>query len=537
MAAMTAPPAPPSALLESYSPTTGELLGAVPRADEAAVPAAVADAARTQPVWAALPLADRARYMRRAAQVVIDGMDELAILIAREHGKPVGEAAALELLPMVDSLHWIADHGPRLLRDEPVRTRQIYLLGKRHRHVREPLGVVAVICSSSRPWAEPFLQTAIALMCGNAVVVKPAPEAALVGARVEQALARAGVPEGAVRVVQGGDEVGEALAEADGVAKVFFTGSQDAGRRVQAACSRLARPAVLELGGKDPQLVLADARLDDAVAGTIWAAFSGSGQASAAVERVYVARELHDSFLERLVERTCALRLGDPLALETDIGPLVSAPRGERVRAVLDDAVDRGARLHCGGPTVVEGLESASFLAPAVVTDVPSGARLALEPVPGPVVSVVAFDSEDEAVALANDSPFGLGASVWTRDRGRGERIVRRLEAGMTWINDHRYSHSAVQTAWGGAKGSGAGRVHGEPGFRECVEIKLVASGAARAARRPWGLPYDRSLRGAAEAAARVLYGRDEDRVPALRAGARPLARLGGRMIRGALRR
>jgi acyl-CoA reductase-like NAD-dependent aldehyde dehydrogenase len=534
---MTAPQPSSSALLESYSPTTGELLGTVPRADGAAVDATVADAARTQPFWAALPLSDRARYMRRAAQVVIDSMDDLATLIAREHGKPVGEAAALELLPMVDSLHWIADHGPRLLRDERVRTRQVYLLGKRHRHVREPLGVLAVICSSSRPWAEPFLQTAIALMCGNAVVVKPAPEAPLVGARVEQALARAGVPDGAVRVVQGGDEVGEALAEADGVAKVFFTGSQEAGRRVAAACSRLGRAAVLELGGKDPQLVLADARLDDAVAGAIWGGFSGSGQASAAIERVYVARELAEPFLERLVRRAQALRLGDPLAPDTDIGPLISATRAERARAILADALDQGATLHCGGPIEVEGLERASFLAPAVVTDVAPGTRLALEPVPGPVLSVVAFNSEDEAVALANDSPFGLGASVWTRDRARGERIARRLEAGMTWVNDHRYSHSAVQTAWGGAKASGTGRVHGEPGFRECVEIKLLASGAARAARRPWGLPYDRSLRGAAEAAARLLYGRDEDRLPALRAGARPLARLGGRMVRGALRR
>ena len=534
---MTAPEIPASGLLHSHSPTTGELLGSVPHADGHAVEAAVTDAARTQPFWAALPLADRARYMRRAAQVVIDRMDDLAVLIAREHGKPVGEAAALELLPMVDSLHWIADHGPRLLRDERVRTRQIYLLGKRHRHVREPLGVVAVICSSSRPWAEPFLQTAIALMCGNTVVVKPAPETPLVGARVEDVLARAGVPEGAVRVAQGGDEVGEALARADGVAKVFFTGSQDAGRRVEAVCAQVSRPAVLELGGKDPQLVLADARLDDAVAGAIWGGFSGSGQASAAIERVYVAREVAEPFLQRLVDRARALRLGDPLSPDTDLGPLVSVARAERTSAILSEAVERGATLHCGGPTEVAGLEGARFVAPAVVTDVPAGSRLALEPVPGPVLSVVAFDSEEEAVALANDSRFGLGASVWTRDRERGERIARRLEAGMTWVNDHRYSHSAVQTAWGGAKASGTGRMHGEPGFRECVEIKLVASGAARAARRPWGLPYDRSLRGAAEAAARLIYGRDDDRVPALRAGARPLARLGGRMVRGALRR
>ncbi len=177
--------------LESLNPTTGDLVGVVPRAEAESVQAAVDDARAIQPFWAQLPLADRARYMRRAAQVVIDRTGELGELIAREGGRPIAEAQALELLPTVDALHWIADRGPRLLRDERIGTRQVWLLGKRHRHVREPLGVVAVICSSSRPWAEPFLQTAIALMSGNGVVIKPAPEAALVGARVEQALARA----------------------------------------------------------------------------------------------------------------------------------------------------------------------------------------------------------------------------------------------------------------------------------------------------------------------------------------------------------
>ncbi len=531
----TAVASPPRPQLESLSPTTGELVGVVSRADARSVQAAVDDAAAIQPFWAELPLADRARYMRRAAQVVIDRTGELGELIAREGGRPLAEAQALELLPTVDALHWIADHGPPVLRDERVRARQIWLLGKRHRHVREPLGVVGVISSSRSAWLGPFLQTAIALMAGNGVVLKPAPEAALVGGRVERAFVRAGVPEGLVGVVHGGAEAGESLVEARGVAKVLFSGSSGAGRRVEVGCSGQARGAVLELGGKDPQLVLADARLERAIAGTLWGAFANAGQSRASIERVYVAREVAEPFLEGLVRSAGAMRLGDPLAAETEVGPLLSAERSERVREVEDEAVAAGATLRCGGPTEIAGLERAAFFAPAVLTGVSRDVRVAREPVSGPVVYVTSVDSEEEAIALANDSPYGLGASVWTRDRARGERIARRIQAGMVWVNDHRYSHGAAQCAWGGTGGSGTGRFHGEPGFRECVEIKLVASDAARFA-RPWWPPRARSLPAAAEATARLLYGRDRDRVPALRAGARPLARAGGHVLRELIR-
>jgi acyl-CoA reductase-like NAD-dependent aldehyde dehydrogenase len=524
------------ALLESQSPATGAVLGSVPRADEAGVAAAVEDAARVQPFWAHLPLADRARYMRRAAQVVIDELGVLAELIAREQGKPRAEAAALELLPTVDALHWIADHGPRLLRDERLRTRQVYLFGTRHRHVREPLGVVAVISSSSLPWAGPFLQAAIALMSGNGVVLKPSPDTALVGAAAERVLLRAGVPEGLVRVVQGGAKTGQALARASGVAKVFFSGTARGGRQVSDACAQHGGTCVLELEGKDPQLVLADARLERAVAGAAWAGFANAGQSAASIERAYVVREVADPFLEGLVRAASSARLGDPLAAGTDLGPLVSHARADEVAGLVDEAVAAGATLHCGGRVEVDGLEHAPFFAPAVLSGLHGEMRLAREPARGPVLSVTVVDSEEEAVTLANASPFGLGASVWTRDRACGERIARRLEAGMTWVNDHRYSHGAVQCAWGGTKASGSGRVHGEPGFRECVETKLLASDAGRVV-RPWWLPYENSLVQAADAGARLLYGRDEDRLPALRAGAVPLAQLGRRMVRATLRR
>jgi acyl-CoA reductase-like NAD-dependent aldehyde dehydrogenase len=523
------------ARLESRNPTTGELVDAVVRADAAAIEAAVRDAASIQPAWAELRPSDRARYMRRAAQVTIDAMGELAELIAREAGRPRSEAAAAELLPTVDALHWIADRGPRLLRDERVRPRQLYLLGKRHRHVREPLGVVAVVSSPARPWLEPLIQAAVALMCGNGVVLNPAPETPLVGARVERALVRAGVPEGLVAVVHGDGEVADALAAADGVEKVFLSGDAETGRRVEAACARRGKDAVLELGGKDPQLVLADARLDETVAGTLWGAFAGGGQPSGSIERIYVAEERFEPYVERLVAKARALRVGDPLDAATEIGPLVSPERAEHLAALVEEALAGGTELRCGGRAPVERLGPA-FFSPTVLTGVTPGTRIAREPVPGPVVTVTPVADEDEAIARANDSPWALGASIWTRDRVHGERVARRLDAGMVWVNDHRYSYGAVESAWGGRGASGHGRVHGDPGFRECFEIKLVGADSGRAA-RPWWPPYDASLGRAAEAGARILYGRDEQRWPALRSGARPLARTGLRTLRAALRR
>jgi len=521
--------------LESRNPATGELVGAVVRCDAAALEAAVGDAASVQPAWAELRLSDRARYMRRAAQVTIDAMGELAELIARESGRPRSEATAAELLPTVDALHWIADHGPRLLRDERVRPRQLYLLGKRHRHVRDPLGVVAIVSSPARPWLEPLIQAAVALMCGNGVVLNPAPETPLVGERVARALVRAGVPEGLIAVVHGGSEVAEALAATDGVEKVFLSGDGGTGRRVEAACARRGKDAVLELGGRDPQLVLADARLDEAVAGTLWGAFAGGGQPSGSIERIYVAEERFEDYVEQLVAKACALRVGDPLDPVTELGPLLSPGRAEQVAALVDDALAEGAELRCGG-RASGGRLGPAFFAPTVLTGVTPETRIAREPVPGPVVTVSPVADEEEAIARANHSPWALGASVWTRDRARGERVARRLDAGMVWVNDHRYSYGAVESAWGGHGASGRGRVHGDPGFRECVEIKLVATDSGRAP-RPWWPPYDASLGRAAEAAARILYGRDEQRWPALRAGARPLGRTGLRALRAALRR
>jgi acyl-CoA reductase-like NAD-dependent aldehyde dehydrogenase len=526
--------ATPPATLESFNPTTGERIGSVPTVQPGDVQAIVNDVATVQPFWAQLPIADRGRYMKRTAQAIIDSLDELTTLLTREQGKPRNESYSMELLPTIDALHWIADAGAEILADERV-SHPIFLKQKRAAFAYEPLGVVGVISPWNYPWSIPFGEVAIAVMCGNGVVLKPAPLTPLIADRIQWVFERAGVPEGLVRVIHGGGDVGQALVESS-AAKVFFTGSVAVGRRVGAACAERLKDSVLELGGKDPMIVLADANLPNAISGALWGGFANAGQTCAGIERVYVMRDVADRFVEGVVSEAEKLTVGDPMEWETEVGPMVWRDQFELVRELVDDAVASGATMHCGGPVEVAGYPEAAFFAPTVLTGVTHEMRIMREEIFGPVLPIVTVDSEEEAIGLANDSEFGLGASVWTLDRARGDRIARRIESGMVWLNDHMYSHGACSCSWGGVKDSGLGRSHSKFGFYECVNIKLLAWEPSRT-RNFWWHPYDEALGKAMHAAAQLLYGRDADKAGALRRGAVPLAKVARKTLRDVLKR
>ena len=520
--------------LESFNPATGERLGAVPITPAEEVQTVVDAVAKVQPFWAQLTLGDRARYLERTAQVLIDETDEIRDLIVREQGKPRNEAFTMELLPTIDSLRWIARAGVELLDDEKIEMPQLYLKTKTAAFTYEPLGAVAVISPWNYPWSIPLVQVALALMAGNGVVLKPASLTPLIGERIARAFERAGLPEGLLRVVHG-PGTGQALVRTT-VAKVFFTGSVEAGRSVGQESARRLKGSVLELGGKDPMIVLPDADLEHAMAGAVWGGFANAGQTCSGIERVYVMREVSDRFVAGVVARAERLRVGDPLAWDTEIGPMVSREQFELVSELVDDAVAAGASLACGGPVEVAELPDGAFYAPTVLTGVTHDMRIMREEIFGPVLPIVVVDSEDEAVAQANDSDFGLGASVWTSDRSKGERFAREIEAGMVWINDHMFSHAACQCSWGGVKESGLGRTHSKFGLYECVNIKLRTWEPSRI-RDPWWHPYDETLGKALKQTAAILYGRPSIRAGALRDGAGPLIKLGARLARDALRR
>jgi acyl-CoA reductase-like NAD-dependent aldehyde dehydrogenase len=520
---------PAASTLESFNPATGELVGSVATITPEEVQGVVDDVARIQPAWAELTLDDRAGYLRRAADALLDDVDEIAELLVNEQGKPRAEAYTMELLPTIDALHWCAKAGPKILADEKVRMSQAFLMSKKGRFSYEPIGVVGVIAPWNYPWSIPFGEVAIALMAGNGVVLKPASLTPLLGEAIRRVFEKGGLPEGLVRVVHGGGAVGDALARSS-AGKIFFTGSVEIGRKVGEVCARSLKGSVLELGGKDPMIVCADADLDNAISGALWGGFANAGQTCSGIERVYVDRQIADPFVEGVAREAEKLRLGDPLQWETEIGPMSSEDQYGIVVDLIEDAVASGAKKLCGGPTEVAGL-SGKFIAPTVLTDVTHKMRIMREEIFGPVLPIVVVDSEQGSIDLANDSEFGLGASVWTKDRQKGERIARRIESGMVWINDHSFSHGACQCSWGGVKHSGVGRSHSKFGFYECVNIKMNAWEPGFA-RDFWWHPYDRTLGEAVRASAKLLYGKGAKRTAALREGAAPLLAVGRRTLR-----
>jgi succinate-semialdehyde dehydrogenase/glutarate-semialdehyde dehydrogenase len=471
-----------------HDPSTGEEIGRAPLMDANAVAVAVSRARRAQPEWAKLSYRKRARFILRARELVLDQLEDIAKLISRETGKPATEAIAMEIVPTLDLMHYFAKTTHRLLARPEIDIGQYNLMYRSSYIVYKPLGVVGIISPWNFPWATPLDEVVMALMAGNAVVVKPS-ELPLTALKIGEIFKQAQLPEGLLEIVTGDGSTGAALVEA-GVNKIMFTGSVNTGKRVAEAAAKHLTPVVLELGGKDPMVVLEDADLENAARAAIWGAFCNSGQACASIERCYVHESIAEKFTDLVVKETFLLKQGKASTEAIDIGAMTDERQLQIVEDHVGDAVERGAQVRTGGHRLNDS--KGWFHQPTVVTGVDHSMKLMRDETFGPVLPIMTFKTDEEAIRLANDSIYGLTASVFTRDIGRGRRLAEQIDAGTVMINEVVYTHAVAQTPWGGVKQSGYGRTHGRLGLLELVSAQHVhVNGMPRIA-DVWWFPYSK---------------------------------------------
>jgi len=489
--------------LPSINPATGHVLAHIERTPPEAVARIVTLARAAQKEWAKVPLRERCARLRGLREQIMSSRGELTDAIVNESGKPRVEALFADVFVSLDSAEYWSKNAVAALRAERVPHHSIAAKAKSGRLVYEPLGVIAIISSWNYPLAIPISQIVPAVVAGNAVVCKTSDFTPKCGALIEKLYLDAGFPQDLVAVVQGGGEVGQGLIEA-APDKVMFTGSVATGRRVAEACATKLIPSVLELGGKDAMIVLADADLQVASSAAVWGSYTNCGQVCLSVERLFVEQGVSEKFAEFCVEKTKRLRLGPGSDPATDVGPLIRPQHVQRMSDLVEDAVERGAQVLYGGHPCPD--LGPNFFEPTVITGVDSSMKLFQEETFGPILAIQVVKDAQEAVQRANDSPFALAASVWTTDAKKGQSIARQLRAGAVMVNDTISYFAIAEAPHGGCGASGWGRTHGRAGLLEMVQTKYIDVDRMPRSEKPWWYRYGGDLERAADAFLRFEY-------------------------------
>jgi succinate-semialdehyde dehydrogenase/glutarate-semialdehyde dehydrogenase len=476
----------------SFNPATQEPLGDFCLASSVECRKAIQAAKDAFPLWRALPHEQKERIFKRAQQILLQKNEEVARLISMEKGSPLAESQAVEVLGSLEALDYYSQNVRNYKQGKRVKHSVILFLHKKSSFQFQPLGPTLIISPWNFPFLIPMYDILSAIASGNTVVLRPSTTTPFTALMIGKLFLEAGLPEGVLNIVNCKVEQAEELITDSDFQNIMFTGSTNTGKRIMELASQNLTNIVLELGGKDPMIVLEDADLEKASRGAVWAAFMNCGQSCGSIERAYVAQEIAAEFTDRVLELTKQLKVGDPLESEIDIGPMASMGQLYTVKDHIEDARLKGATILTGGEKP-DGL-SGHFITPVVLTDVDHSMKIMIEETFGPTLPIMAFSSLDEAVSLANDTPFGLTASVWTKNKKNASMLADRLETGSITINDHMFSFVEPGAIWGGIKGSGIGRSHGPYGSLNLVNIKFVSHDYRKNKTQLWWFPYDQKF-------------------------------------------
>ncbi|WP_047154033.1 aldehyde dehydrogenase family protein [Aneurinibacillus tyrosinisolvens] len=456
-----------------FNPATGEVLVEVAFSEQEDVNRAVkaANDSFIERRWLAMTVLERGRILSKVARLIRESQQELATLISLENGMPINTALFVEIPLVIDTFDYFAGLASQV----SGQTLPFNMTGGPQEYMtltlKEPIGVAGLITPWNFPLLMPAWKIAPALAAGCSIVLKPAPQTPLTALKLAEIMSEAGVPEGVINVIPGGDEAGKTLVSHPDVPKIAFTGETATGRHIMASAAQHIKRVTLELGGKSPNIIFADADVEEAVSGSLFGVFLNSGQVCQAGTRIFVQRDLYEPFLTRLTERTAGLTCGAGTDFATDIGPVISAEQLERIEHYIRLGQEQRARLMTGGRKP-EGLHGGYFIEPTVFADVRPDMAIAKEEIFGPVVCVIPFDTEDEVVQMANDTIYGLAAAVWTRDIKRALRTVKRIKSGTIWVNT--YQVLTPTAPFGGYKQSGLGRELGAHALDAYLETKTV---------------------------------------------------------------
>src|SRR3954466_9855124 len=488
------------------NPATGAIIGHVPDLGAAEVARVVETARAAQPAWAALGFEARAKVFYRARKWLVDNRERVARTIIEETGKTHEDAMLAEVLFIADSFGYWAKSAPKHLKDEKVKSHSPFMLGRKLMIRYQPRGVVGVIGPWNYPLTNCFGDGIAALAAGNAVIFKPSEITPYSTMLMHECMRDAGLPDGVMQVATGRGPTGAALIEH--VDYVMFTGSVKTGKLVAAEAAKSLTPFSLELGGKDPMIVLRDADLERAANGAVFWSMANGGQICQAVERVYVEEPIYDQFVSKVVEKTRALRQGVPGDAGTvEVGAVTFEPQIEIIEDHIQDAVAKGAKVLVGGK---RGPGPGRFWEPTVVVDVDHDMKLMQDETFGPVLPVMKVHDEAEALRLANDSRYGLNSSVWTKDLEKGERIAAQIQAGSTCVNDAVVNYGAQELPFGGVKESGIGARHSAAGIRKYCHAHAIVVTRFALKRELYWFPFSKRTAKLLERIIVLLYGREK---------------------------